>query len=112
MDLSEELLASARSRAEKEGVVERLTFKRADVTALPLPDDHFEFVLSQDMLQVVTEPITLLDELKRVTKPEGFFYLQAIKRSWLAALAPILTITYSASEARELLGRSKLSTNG
>ncbi len=108
VDLSEELLELARSRAEEEGLAQRIDFRRADVTALPFPDDQFEFVLSQDMLQVVLDAAALVDELARVSRSEGFFYIRAIKRSWLAALVPILKIAFSAAEARELLNETRL----
>lgn len=60
------------------------------------------------MLQVVPDVAALVAELERVTRPSGFFYIRAIKHCWLAVLLTILRIGFSAAEARELLGETKL----
>lgn len=49
---------------------------RADGAALPFPDDTFTLILSQAVLEHVTEPQAHVDELVRVLAPEGVVIIQ------------------------------------
>lgn len=49
---------------------------RADALALPFPDATFELVLSQAVVEHVTEPHTYADEIVRVLRPGGHVYVE------------------------------------
>ena len=70
VDVREQYLDYARSRAREEGL-HNLTFERGDVFALPFPDASFDLVWSKYLLQWLREPKTALAEFKRVAKPGG-----------------------------------------
>ena len=53
---------------------------RADLAALPLPDEIFDLTICHYVLEHVTELAPCCDELARVTKPGGMLYL-AVPRS-------------------------------
>src|SRR5208282_5424822 len=71
VDLRQQYLDFARARASAEGI-RNLTFRHADVFALPFADASFDVVWSKYLLQWLREPKSALAEMKRVTKPGGF----------------------------------------
>jgi ubiquinone/menaquinone biosynthesis C-methylase UbiE len=60
----------ARRKAAEEGL-KNLRFEVADVTALPLPSDHFDRVWSKHLLQWVGRREAAIAEFVRVTRPGG-----------------------------------------
>jgi SAM-dependent methyltransferase len=71
VDVREQYLEFARARARDEGTG-NLTFRSADVFALPFPDASFDVVWCKYLLQWLRDPKSALAEMKRVTKPGGF----------------------------------------
>ena len=71
VDLRQQYLDFARARASAEGI-RNLTFRHADVFALPFADASFDVVWTKYLLQWLKEPKSALAELKRVTKPGGY----------------------------------------
>lgn len=69
IDVSEAMLDKARSKTET--LATSVTLKRADVTKLPLPDDHFDTAVATCVFCSVADPVAGLRELGRVTKPDG-----------------------------------------
>jgi SAM-dependent methyltransferase len=67
VDPAEGLLANARA-----GVVDpRVSFQDGDARSLPLPDRHFDAVVSGLALNFVPEPPRAVAEFARVTRPDG-----------------------------------------
>lgn len=50
---------------------------RADALALPFPDNSFALVLSQAVLEHVTDPQAYVDEITRILRPGGLVYIEA-----------------------------------
>jgi ubiquinone/menaquinone biosynthesis C-methylase UbiE len=48
-----------------------------DATAIPVPDNHFDVVLCTELLEHVSEPIKVVQEIARVLKPGGKLLLTA-----------------------------------
>jgi ubiquinone/menaquinone biosynthesis C-methylase UbiE len=70
VDLREQYLDFARSRVRTEDI-RNLTFRSADVFALPFADATFDVVWTKYLLQWLKEPRRALKELTRVTRPGG-----------------------------------------
>lgn len=70
-DLSEDMLAVAKQKAERAGVTSRLTFRTGDMVHLPFADDSFDVVLSTYSLCPLYDPAAGARELYRVVKPGG-----------------------------------------
>jgi demethylmenaquinone methyltransferase/2-methoxy-6-polyprenyl-1,4-benzoquinol methylase len=70
-DLSDGMLAVARQKAERAGVLSRLTFRTGDMVHLPFADDSFDVVLSTYSLCPLYDPAEGALELYRVVKPGG-----------------------------------------
>jgi ubiquinone/menaquinone biosynthesis C-methylase UbiE len=71
VDLREQYLDFARTRASAEGI-RNVSFRHGDVFALPFADASFDVVWTKYLLQWLKEPKSALAELKRVTKPGGY----------------------------------------
>jgi SAM-dependent methyltransferase len=48
----------------------------ADAHRIPLPDDFFDAVIIQAVLEHVLDPVTVVSEIHRVLKPEGLVYAE------------------------------------
>jgi ubiquinone/menaquinone biosynthesis C-methylase UbiE len=72
VDISEKMLSWARQRARREGVIDRITFRKADVCELPFDDDRFDAVIVESVLAFVESKETAIQELIRVTRPGGY----------------------------------------
>ena len=69
IDISEEMLAVARQKAE--GIKPGIEFKRMDVYSLDFPDNHFDGVFSMAAFEFIKEPQRAYNEMFRVLKPGG-----------------------------------------
>jgi SAM-dependent methyltransferase len=72
VDVSEEMLAWARRRAEAARVQDRIDLVRADVLDLPFESDRFDIVMSESVLSFVVDKEAAIREMVRVTKPGGY----------------------------------------
>ncbi|PNY27165.1 methyltransferase [Tolypocladium capitatum] len=65
-----DILAQARGLAEEKGVA-NVDFVEGDANALDYADDSFDVVVCHQVLQHVKDPVGILAEMRRVTKPGG-----------------------------------------
>lgn len=70
-DLSDAMLAVAREKAARKGLLDRLTFQTGDITRLPFADGSFDVVLSTYSLCPLRDPAEGARELYRVTRLGG-----------------------------------------
>ncbi|WP_068253362.1 methyltransferase domain-containing protein, partial [Janibacter corallicola] len=70
VDASEEVVEQARAAAREAGIGQ-VTFEVADAMHLPHDDDSFDVVHAHQVLQHVADPVGLLREMARVTRPGG-----------------------------------------
>ena len=71
IDLSAEMLAVARKRAAKAVNHNIEALLEMDATALEFPDNHFDVTVAMYVLTVVPQPMRVMQEIARVTKPDG-----------------------------------------
>ncbi len=85
-DFSPVMLEMAQQRAQKLGI--HVDLREGDAEALPFADAHFDTVISALATCSLFNPITALQEMKRVCKPDGRILLLEHGRSkwrWLAS---------------------------
>jgi phosphatidylethanolamine/phosphatidyl-N-methylethanolamine N-methyltransferase len=73
VDLSEQMLGRARSRAEREEV--SVDLRVMDVQRLDFPDASFDWVVGTFVFCSVPDPVLGLSEVRRVLKPGGIVLL-------------------------------------
>lgn len=71
VDFSEDMLAKARARVEREKLDHVQQLKQMDARALEFPDESFDAVAAMHILSVVPEPERVMAEMTRVCKPGG-----------------------------------------
>jgi len=108
IDLSDILLDLARQSASAEHLADRVTFTKADVLAIPFEDRYFDAVLNVNMLHLVNDPVKMLNEIQRVTKPGGAIFIADLKRSWLGLLEAEIKSAWTPEEAKEFFSKSKI----
>jgi SAM-dependent methyltransferase len=55
---------------------ERFSFAQSRVDGIPAPDDYFDVIFSWSVFEHVDQPIRMFSEIRRVLKPDGWFFLQ------------------------------------
>jgi ubiquinone/menaquinone biosynthesis C-methylase UbiE len=80
IDLSENLLGDARQSAQKAGLEERVDFRLGNVEQIPFPDESLDLVISTASLHHWTNPLKVLNEIHRVLKPGGAYYIFDLRR--------------------------------
>jgi SAM-dependent methyltransferase len=73
IDFSENMIASAKERAEKENLEEKVEFRIADATKLPFDDYSFDVVIMESFLNILPSDRIrqVLSEVSRVTRLDG-----------------------------------------
>jgi SAM-dependent methyltransferase len=113
LDLSETAVGLARQNLAVNG--QRGTVIVGDGAALPVPDGTLDVVYAHGVLQYAPDPSRIVEEARRVLRPEGIAVFMVYNRiSWLRALATIMNVglehedapvlrMYSIAEFRQLL---------
>lgn len=100
VDISPEMVACARVTAEKAGLAEQLSFQTGDMKDLPFNEDTFDWAWSMDCVGYVPiEPLPIIEELVRVTKPGGRIALLAWSSQQLLPGHPALEAKLNATSS-------------
>jgi phosphatidylethanolamine/phosphatidyl-N-methylethanolamine N-methyltransferase len=70
VDLSSNMLREAQKKIRKEQLPQ-VTLMEMDAGHLAFPDSAFDFVIAAFVISVVPDPVRVVAEIKRVSKPEG-----------------------------------------
>jgi ubiquinone/menaquinone biosynthesis C-methylase UbiE len=95
IDLSEEMLNLAQEHARRAGVEQRTTFRRGDARQIPFPNGSLDLVVSTLSLHHWSDPVAALDEIARVLKPGGGFYIFDLRRDMSA---PFYLLVWTATQ--------------
>ncbi|GIJ76179.1 Methyltransferase domain-containing protein [Micromonospora phaseoli] len=71
VSVSEQDVRLANERARAEAVSDRVGFERADMLALPFPDDSFDHAMAFESIVHVHDRVRALREIARVVRPGG-----------------------------------------
>jgi ubiquinone/menaquinone biosynthesis C-methylase UbiE len=107
LDVSEVVLAVADENAQENGVSSRVSFEKGDAQDMPF-DSVFDLVISSNTLHLVENPVKMFNEVQRILKPGGKFFISDFRRSFLGLLTAHIRASYSAEEVRAFLTQSDL----
>ncbi len=100
LDISSEFLAYGEHMVKARGLEDRISFANASVADIPYADDTFDWVWSANCVGYGPwEPMPLLRELKRVTKPGGLVVILAWSCEQLLPGYPLLEAKLRATTA-------------
>jgi ubiquinone/menaquinone biosynthesis C-methylase UbiE len=100
LDLSPESLKIAREITSQVGLSSRVFFQKGDVSRLPFEDNSYDWAWSMDCIGYAPmEPLPLIEELKRVTKPGGIIAIAAWSSEHLLSGYPILEAKLQSTSA-------------
>ena len=100
VDVSEKMLSWARKRARREGVADRVAFRKASVSELPFEDDRFDAVIVESVLAFVEDIEAAIRELIRVTKTGGYV---GLNETYWTELPPPELLSYSLATGPEII---------
>lgn len=124
-EISREMIMLANQNAEEYGLTDRVSYVEIDAQSLPFPDETFDGVFANGSLHEWSNPLKIFNEIHRVLKPGGHFYISDLRRdiSWFVkqfmnmmvkprglrpGLQTSLSASYTVEEIREMLSRSIL----
>jgi len=71
IDNSEGMLKAAAEKTKTEGLQDRITIRKVDITKTDYPDETFDLILCEHALFLFRNPTILLKELRRVLKRQA-----------------------------------------
>ncbi|MFC2046480.1 class I SAM-dependent methyltransferase, partial [Chloroflexota bacterium] len=80
LDLAAHMVVRARQQAARAGLDGRGFWPQADGHFLPFPDNSFDLVVSSFALHHWDDPLRILDEMGRVLRPGGRYYIADLCR--------------------------------
>jgi ubiquinone/menaquinone biosynthesis C-methylase UbiE len=108
IDLSDPLLEIANNITQKEKLIGKVKFLNADVQDIPFFDSYFDVVININMLHLIKDPLLMLNEIERILKLDGFFFIADLRRSVLGFMEKEIKHAFNTKEAKEIIGRSNL----
>jgi len=130
VDLSDEMLITARQTSEQRRLSEQVTFCYGNASKLPFADQSVDLIVSSLSLHHWSDPTSVLNEIRRVVRPGGGFMIFDLRRDMALPVSFLLYVVtrvivpsilrenneplgsrnaaYTPVEAEELLQRSRL----
>jgi ubiquinone/menaquinone biosynthesis C-methylase UbiE len=96
VDISDGMVERSREQAQREGVTDRVEFRRADAQDLPFEDDLFDAVITESVTAFPEDKQRAVQEYARVTKPGGYVGLN--ESTWLKVPPPPEVIAWASQD--------------
>ncbi|HWQ72883.1 MAG TPA: class I SAM-dependent methyltransferase [Desulfitobacteriaceae bacterium] len=124
-EISREMIKLAEKNSREYGFEAKTNYVEANCMKIPFPDGSFDAVFSNGSLHEWEEPIKVFNEINRVLKANGIFYISDMRRDvnplikWLIYLIAkpkevrpgfltSLNASYTVDEMKSLIGQSAL----
>ena len=124
-DISDDMLRISRQNAKEYGLVERVEYQKGDVLNIPFADGYFDAVISNDSFHEWAHPLEALNEIYRVLKPGGKYYVSDLRRDMNLFLKGLIWVmchpktlrpgwltsidaSYTLSELKIMLSKTKI----
>jgi len=120
LDPADAMLEVGRRNAAQEKVGDRVSFQKGEGKVLPFSDCTFDLVLTTNSFHHWDNPVGSLNEIARVLKRDGVFYMADLRRNYLGLLPMIrlfrslnidsIRAAYTVEEICSLMSQTKLKT--
>lgn len=108
IDLGEPLLEIGRKLINEAELQNQIDLVNGDALKLQYEDNSFDLVMNTFLIHIVEDPIQMLNEIERVTKPGGIILITDLRRGFLAHFLKKFRTAHTLEEATELIGKSKI----
>lgn len=109
VDLSIPLLDYARDSVNKELIKKgRVKFERVNVGKMSFGNNSFDVVFNVNMVHWVGDPISMLNEIERILKPEGRLFIKDLRYSWLKVFEKEINNAFTLAQAKKVIKDSEL----
>lgn len=105
------MLDLARKKVEAQGLSGRISFVKSDVTAVELPDNTAEFVISLNTLHFPENPQNMLAEVQRLLKDDGQYMITDVCNNIFGLALKPLKLFYTYKEFKNMIKMSVLSSS-
>jgi ubiquinone/menaquinone biosynthesis C-methylase UbiE len=108
VDLSVPLLDYARDSISEEMIRNRVKFEKGSVEKMNFEDNSFDVVFNVNMIHWISDPISMLNEIERILKPEGSIFIKDLRYSWLKMFEKEINSAFTLEQAKKVIGDSGL----
>ncbi len=125
LDISADMIAVARNNAREYGFQDRVTYVESHAQTMPFEDNHFDAVFTNGSLHEWADPVPVMNEIARVLKPGGRYFISDLRRDmnpllrgfmWIGCqpkqmrpgLLTSINAAYTPAELRGLVNTSEL----
>ena len=108
LDISNLILDIAQENAEKNNLSSRVTFIEGNAEDMPFEDNTFDSIVSSNTLHLIENPLKMFNEMDRVLKDEGKFFISDFKRSFFSLISGHIKSAYKPKEIEKILNQSQL----
>jgi ubiquinone/menaquinone biosynthesis C-methylase UbiE len=84
VDISSANIKAAKKQTKKEGMTDRITFRKGDAYSIPVEEDWADLVSCRYLLMHLPDPMTAVLEMRRVARKDGT--VAAFERIWLGSI--------------------------
>jgi ubiquinone/menaquinone biosynthesis C-methylase UbiE len=100
LDISEDMLAIARTNAAEYGLSDRVEYFKGDAQKMPFEDEHFDAAFTNGSLHEWAHPDAIINEINRVLKPGGKYVISDLRRDMIAPMKWFLWLMVKPKEMR------------
>ena len=108
IDLGKPLLEIGKNVVKEAGFSDRITLQEGDAQVMAFDDNAFDLVINTFLLHIVEQPLRMLDEIERVTRPEGRIMIRDLRRGFLSRIIGKFKKGYTNPEAAAIIEKSGL----
>jgi len=93
LDISPDMHELAQKNAAVYGFSDRTDYQMGNCNALPFADEHFDAVFTNGSLHEWADPCGAFDEIWRVLKPGGRFYISDLRRDMSSLMSSVMWLS-------------------
>lgn len=108
IDLGEPLLDIGRKLISEHGFENQITLNIGDAHQLNFEDNSYDIVINSFMLHIVEDPVSMLNEIERVAKPDASIIMTDLRRGFLAYFVKKFKTAYTLDEALLVIQKSDI----